>query len=85
GKIEGERKGKIMKNKLIEINRKDWKFYYDELMSDECACGMQKEPRKSFCYGCYMALPRDMRRDLWKPIGEGYEEAYEAAVKWLEV
>jgi len=64
---------------------KDWKFYYDELMSDECACGNPKQPSRSFCYRCYMALPGDMRRDLWKRLGEGYEEAYEAAVKYLEL
>jgi len=63
---------------------KELKFYLDELTSDECACGQPKKAGHSFCYRCYMRLPGDMRRDLWKRIGDGYEAAYEAAVKWLE-
>jgi len=63
----------------------EWKFYYDELMSDDCACGMPKKSGRSFCYKCYISLPKDMRRDLWLRIGDGYEAAYEAAVKYLEL
>jgi len=63
---------------------KELKFYLDELLSDQCACGMRKQPLHSFCYRCYMSLPGDMRRDLWQAMGDGYEAAYEEAVKWLE-
>lgn len=59
--------------------------YIDALMSNECACGKTKQPKKSFCYRCYKALPRDMQRDLYRRIGNGYEEAFEEAVKYLEV
>ena len=85
GEIEGERKIKIIKNKLGETNRKDWKFYVDGLNSEECACGRAKKPGYSFCLWCYRRLPRDMQRDLYEPLGQGYERAYEAAVKWLEL
>jgi len=64
---------------------KGLKFYIDELMSDECACGRPKWPKRSFCYRCYVRLPADMRRDLYKRIGDGYEAAYEEAVKWLQL
>src|SRR4030042_6979323 len=63
------------------------------LASNECACGKEKKPRYAFCYGCYQELPDKMQRDLWKRfyskeyqsrMGYGFEEAYEAAVKWLD-
>jgi len=54
------------------------------LASNECACGKEKKPRYAFCYGCYQELPDKMRRALWSLIRRGFEEAYEAAVKWLE-
>ena len=59
-------------------------FYYEQLMSNECFCGESKQKRNSFCVGCYHKLPDEMKADLWKWIGKGYEEAYEAAVKFLE-
>ena len=62
---------------------KDRLFYIDELRSDECQCGRSKEPRHSLCGTCYFELPKDMQRDLWLPIAGGYEEAYDAAVQYL--
>jgi hypothetical protein len=58
--------------------------YMSELMSNECWCGGPKKPRKSFCYGCYKRLRGDLQRDLYSRLGNGYEAAYEAAVKYLE-
>ena len=60
----------------------DW--YYTELLSNECACGKKKKPRKSFCYGDYIALPPYLKDALWQLIGEGYAEAYEEAHKYLD-
>jgi hypothetical protein len=74
-----------MKNKPVEMNRKDWKFYVDGLDSDECACGRPKKRGHSFCFKCYRQLPRYMQRDLYNPMGYGYERAYGAAFKWLEL
>jgi len=59
-------------------------FYYQELMRDQCFCGATKKKRYSFCYPCYHKLPGEMKSGLWLEIGEGYEEAYEEAVKFLE-
>jgi len=64
---------------------KDSIFYLQELRSDACACGKPKKPDYSFCYSCYMKLPFSMRQDLYQEIGNGYEAAYEAAIKWLDL
>jgi hypothetical protein len=61
----------------------DTKFYIKELMSDECQCGRLKQHRRSFCYKCYTSLPKHMQRDLYQRMGDGYEEAYDEAVHWL--
>ena len=63
--------------------KNDRRFYLDELMSDECQCGSYKKPRYSFCYRCYKSLPWGMQQDLYAGIGDGYEEAYDKAVKFL--
>jgi len=59
------------------------RFYFDELMSEGCQCGKSKRSGYSFWFSCYWKLPMHMQRDLYKLIGEGYEEAYEAAVEFL--
>ena len=61
------------------------KFYVDVLRSDECQCGRGKHPKKALCWTCYKALPRDKQQALYNPLGNGFEEAYEDAVQWLEV
>ena len=69
---------------FTESKMSDVKFYIQELRSEECACGRSKRSRYSFCYTCYQLLPDDMQRDLWNYMGDGYEEAYDAAVAWLK-
>jgi len=58
--------------------------YLDALMSNECYCGAEKKPKKSFCYRCFKKLRRDLQTDLYSRMGDGYEEAYDAAVKWID-
>lgn len=62
---------------------KDTQFYLDELKSEQCFCGLTKKRGFSFCYNDYTRLPRQMQTDLWQPMGDGYEEAYDKAVEWL--
>ena len=62
----------------------DTKFYIQELRGEECACGRSKKSRFAFCYTCYKLLPADMAKDLWNYMGDGYEEAYDAAISWLK-
>lgn len=56
----------------------------DELLGLECRCDKTKGRGETFCYHCFLTLPRKMQRDLYKLIGEGYEEAYGRALAHLE-
>jgi hypothetical protein len=49
-----------------------------------CHCDRRKKKRMSFCATCYHRLPREMKGALYQRAGQGYEEAYDAAVKYLE-
>ena len=79
---------------LVEISKcedatirkegKSTSFYLEQFKSNECHCGQAKRPRYSFCYTCFKMLPQDLQVDLYSRFGQGYEEAYEAAVKYLE-
>lgn len=66
------------------------RFYIDALCSIKCLCGAPKQgPRgrvkaHSFCKSCYQRLPGDIKSDLYSPVGVGYEEAVDAAMKFLE-
>ena len=62
----------------------DTKFYLQQLRSEECACGKWTKVKMSFCARCYFSLPRDMQRDLYQRMGNGYEEAVDAAVSYLK-
>ncbi len=56
----------------------------EELLGTECkGCGGSKSSRMSHCRKCYFALPKYLRHDLYKRVGEGYEEAYEKSLKSL--
>lgn len=54
-----------------------------ELNGTVCRCKRHKAARQTFCKVCYYALPIQIRRDLYKGVGEGYIEAYDAAVEHL--
>lgn len=51
-----------------------------ELAGNRCQCGARKIERQSFCERCYFKLPKGMRLALYGLIGQGYEEAYQAAI-----
>lgn len=54
-----------------------------ELNGRTCRCGKPKGKEKTFCPSCYSTLPREMQLTLYKRVGKGYEEAYQACVKHL--
>jgi hypothetical protein len=54
-----------------------------ELAGPVCRCGRPKSARRTFCSRCYYRLPPQLRSALYRRIGEGYEEAYAAAVAAL--
>lgn len=47
-------------------------------------CSKLKARNTAFCSGCYFQLPLEMRKALYKRIGEGFEEAYLNAKNYLE-
>lgn len=51
--------------------------------SNKCICKGKKEPLQSFCRGCYMALPRDVREELWSPWNKGFAEVYNKCTLYL--
>ena len=50
-----------------------------ELSSSTCSCGHTKGRGKSFCYSCFRRLTPEMRSNLYRRSGDGYEEAYREA------
>lgn len=64
--------------------QKDRKFYIETYKSEQCLCEREKKPRFSFCYRCYKALPPDMQRALYRPFGNGYEQAFDEACQHLQ-
>lgn len=54
-----------------------------ELKSETCYCGAKKASMQTFCRAEYSALPRKMRSAIYNRIGDGYEEAYQEARKYL--
>ena len=66
----------------VEV-RRSCSFYVEELKSTECQCGEYKNRGRSVCLACWRKLPRDIQVDLYSRIEDGYEEAYEAAVRFL--
>jgi hypothetical protein len=65
--------------------QKDIKFYIDQFKSDECICERPKKPRFAFCFNCYSRLPNDMKRALYRSFGNGFEEAYDEAYRFLNI
>jgi hypothetical protein len=63
--------------------RNDKAFYLAMVRSDQCLCERGKKAGNAFCFRCFKLLPRHLQKELYKPVGRGFEEAYEAAVMWL--
>lgn len=61
----------------------DLQFYISEFRSEECQCGRTKQTRRSFCYQCYASLPPVKQKALFQKFGQGYEQAYDDALLWL--
>jgi hypothetical protein len=56
------------------------------LMSEVCpTCGKYKKPRNSMCGGCYRQLPEHLKRNLYRRVGHGYEEAVAESLRALGV
>lgn len=53
---------------------------YEHLCGTTCICGEPKKSMMSHCRACYFALPSEERVTLYRKIGRGYREAYDASV-----
>lgn len=56
----------------------------EELKGQKCYCGARKAKMQTFCRAQYSSLPPRMRSALYQRFGDGYEEAYTKARKYLE-
>jgi hypothetical protein len=63
---------------------KDQEFLIQELRSTQCRCRKRKKDGNTFCASCFYGLPKQLQNNLYRRIGEGYEEAREAAVAFLD-
>lgn len=66
------------------MSKEPLKFYITVLKSDGCVCGRYKRENLALCFKCYNRLPKDIQIGLWKKLGNGFEENYEQAVKYLK-
>jgi hypothetical protein len=72
GKIQGDR------------DPKPASYYGRILILPECACGKPKKRGMAFCYNCFIELPKLEKSLLYKRVGQGFEQAYESAIRYLE-
>ena len=61
----------------------DRRFYLETLKSEECQCERPKKRGYAFCYRCFHRLPGHLRTAIYRPIGAGFEQAYEDAYRYL--
>ena len=55
------------------------------LVAELCpGCGKAKKSRQTFCSACYFKLPTPERLALYRRLGEGYAEAFGAALATLK-
>lgn len=74
-----------MNAKPERIDTSDTVALVESLRSTECpACGGSKFRRQSFCRTCYRSLPANIRANLYLLVGDGYEEAFDAAMDHVE-
>ncbi len=73
----------MLKQPVMTQKEKDLRFFIEELRSDVCQCERKKQPGRSFCYKCWLRLPEELRRPLYRKIGAGYEAAYDSAYRYL--
>ncbi len=58
-------------------------FYIGVLTSEQCQCERIKKQGRALCFGCFIKLPGDLARALYRPIGAGFEAAYDDCCRYL--
>ncbi len=73
----------MLKQPRMTQEEKDRLFYIQALKSGQCRCERPKQRGRAFCYKCWLRLPLDLRMPLYRKIGDGFEQAYDNATKYL--
>jgi Holliday junction resolvase RusA-like endonuclease len=58
-------------------------YYAEYLESRKCQCGETKITGRALCTFCTKKVPVHLTQGLWKELGDGFEEAFEEACRWL--
>ena len=66
-----------MPESLVQIARR-------ALIAPMCVCGKPKQQDRPFCVACYVALPQRMRAKLYRGLHDGFAEAYDDALTYLQ-
>ncbi len=53
------------------------------LKSGTCLCGHAKQTGMAFCFACWKKLPENIRRALYRKIGDGFTASFTAARSFL--
>ena len=59
------------------------RFYMAVLSGEQCQCEHWKRRGMALCHRYYKRLPAEMQRALYRPIGAGFEAAYDEAVEFF--
>lgn len=58
-------------------------YYAEYLKGRSCQCGEQKITGRALCTFCDRKIPVWIKQGLYKDLGEGFEQAFEDACRWL--
>lgn len=53
------------------------------LKNNQCFCGRGKRYKTAFCNDCYRTLSPTLRSDLYRTVGDGFEQSYQSAKNLL--
>lgn len=74
-----------MTSPTLDPSREDiFRKALTDLRSGVCRCQKPKKPNESLCKACYYALPPALRKALYKPLRQGYVEAFNDASSFLD-
>ena len=68
---------------VLTQDQKDKLECFQALKNGTCRCGAAKQTGMAFCFACWRHLPENIRRALYRRIGQGFEAAYRVACEYL--
>lgn len=73
----------MLSKPVLSPREKDRLASLAALKSGQCRCGHAKQTGMAFCFRCWQQLPENIRRALYKRVGDGFEAAFAAACQFL--